>query len=82
VQDVIGRTIYGESFDALSGREVAVQAALAEGLLEIQKRISNPLRNYYTKGTQRLVENMYHTHAHTPHTHARTTAHTQPSARF
>lgn len=62
--DVIGRTIYGESFDALSGREVAVQAALAEGLLEIQKRISNPLRNYYTKGTQRLVENMHIVHSY------------------
>jgi hypothetical protein len=59
---VIGRTIYGESFDALSGKEVAVQAALAEGLLEIQKRISNPLRNYYKPGTRRLVENMYVCH--------------------
>lgn len=58
-QDVIGRTLFGDSFDAQSGKEIKVTAALNEGLEEIQKRISNPLRGLWWKATERLVENMY-----------------------
>lgn len=57
-QDVIGRTLFGASFDAQSGKQVGISSAVNEGLEEIQKRISNPLRNLWWKGTERLVANM------------------------
>jgi hypothetical protein len=56
-QDIIGRTIYGQSFYAQTNDKAPVLVALQENLKEIQARDRNPLRFLNQKAAQRFQAN-------------------------
>lgn len=55
--DIIGRTIYGQSFHAQTDAKAPVLVALQENLREIQARDSNPLRFLNRQAAKRFQAN-------------------------